>query len=154
LRIRDTREAIERTRSQRTDSQGLNVVSVVQHFPRNMDPELVRAPFRLFQQQALQLGAFRDFRFYNGSGFAGTDFLTTLTPGQVAAAIEKFKAESLHASEFHPDAWPTVVVGNIAELEGKLAGAAGDKYTYRELDDLTEKIQKTLQAVPIVSKVE
>src|SRR5215467_5224649 len=154
LRIRDTREAIEHARSERKDAKGLNVISVIQHFPRSTDPELVRAPFRLFQEQAMQSGMLSDFRFYSGSGFAGADFVTRLTAGQISAAIDKFKAENLHASEFHPDAWPTVVIGNVSELEGKLTAAAGDKYTYRELDDLTEKIQKTLQAVPIVSKVE
>ncbi|HEX7289051.1 MAG TPA: efflux RND transporter permease subunit, partial [Candidatus Angelobacter sp.] len=154
LRIRDTREAVERVRAERKENQGLHVISVIQHFPRSMDPELVRPHFRLFLQQTAGLGAFRDFRFYNGSGFAGADFLTTLTADQVSAAIDKFKAENLHQAEFHPDAWPTVVVGDISELEGKLTAAAGDKYTYRELEDLTEQMQKTLEAVPIVSKVE
>jgi hypothetical protein len=154
LRIRDTREQIEHARSERKSANGMNVVSVVQHFPRNLDPELVRAPFRLFQQQAMQSAVFLDFHFYSGSGFAGTDFLTTLTADQVAAVVEKFKAENLHAAEFHPDAWPTLVIGDLSELESKMTAAAGDKYTYRELEDITETMQKTLQAVPIVSKVE
>jgi len=154
LRIRDTRAQIEHARSERKSTNGMNVVSVVQHFPRNLDPELVRAPFRLFQQQAMQSAVFKDFHFYSGSGFAGTDFLTSLTPDQVAAAVTRFKAEYLHAAEFHPDAWPTLVIGNLSELESKMTAAAGDKYSYRELEDITETMQKTLQAVPIVSKVE
>src|SRR5215467_106058 len=154
LRIRDTREQIARARSERKSTNGMNVVSVVQHFPRNLDPELVRAPFRLFQQQAMQSAVFQGFHFFSGSGFAGTDFLTTLSADQVAAAVEKFKAENLHAAEFHPDAWPTLVIGDLSELERKMTAAAGDKYTYRELEDITETMQKTLQAVPIVSKVE
>src|SRR5215467_7906425 len=125
LRIRDTREAIEQARVQRKETKDLNAISVVQHFPRNMDPELIREPFRLFQRQAIEAGQFSDFRFYSGSGFAGADFLTTLNAEQVAAAIDKFKQENLHASEFHPDAWPTVVVGDVQELTAKMTAAAG-----------------------------
>src|SRR5262249_19885454 len=74
LRIRDTREAIERVRSARTSTNGMHEISIVQHLPRSLDPELVRAPFRLFQQQAMESPNFQDFRFYSGSGFAGADF--------------------------------------------------------------------------------
>ena len=45
-------------------------------------------------------------------------------------------SERLRASEFHPDAWPAVVIRDPAEAAARLAAAAGDKYTYRALDDV------------------
>src|SRR5262249_37107716 len=40
------------------------------------------------------------------------------------------------------------------ETESKLAAVAGAKYSYRELDDFTALIQRTLQGTPEVSKVD
>ena len=34
------------------------------------------------------------------------------------------------------------------------SAVAGDKYTYRDLDDFTDTIQRSLKTLPIVSKVE
>ena len=36
----------------------------------------------------------------------------------------------------------------------RLQAVAGDKYTYRDLDDFTDTIQRSLKTLPIVSKVE
>ena len=36
----------------------------------------------------------------------------------------------------------------------RLAAVAGDKYSYRELDEFTDLIQKTVQTIPAASKVE
>ena len=65
----------------------------------------------------------------------------------------KFIRERLHASEFHPDVWPPLVVDDPANTKDRVAAVAGDKYTYRELDDYTDLIKRTLQTVPEVSKV-
>ena len=56
-------------------------------------------------------------------------------------------------SEFHPDIWPPVVIRDPAETAAKLAAVAGDKYSYRELDDFSDLIKRTLQNVPQVSKI-
>ena len=45
------------------------------------------------------------------------------------------------------------VATDPADTESMLLRAAGDKYTYRELDDFTDLIQRTLQGIPQVSKV-
>ena len=62
--------------------------------------------------------------------------------------------EHFHRSEIHPDSWQPVFVRDPQETETKLAAVAGDKYSYRELDDYTALIQRTLQGTPEVSKVD
>ena len=56
--------------------------------------------------------------------------------GQPARRMSSaFIRDRLRASEFHPDAWPPVVVRDPPTPRPSLAAVAGDKYTYRELDD-------------------
>src|SRR5262249_11874094 len=57
------------------------------------------------------------------------------------------------AADFHPDSWPPVVIRDLQETRVKLAGVAGDKYSYREMDDFTDKVEKALKGVPQASKV-
>ena len=45
------------------------------------------------------------------------------------------------------------IIGDPAEAEAKLTEFAGAKYSYRQLDDFTDLIQRTLQGVPEVSTV-
>jgi multidrug efflux pump subunit AcrB len=65
----------------------------------------------------------------------------------------RFVLERLKASEFHPDAWPVAVIRNTADAQARLSAVAGDKYSYRELDDYTDLMTRTLKTLPIVSKV-
>jgi len=45
------------------------------------------------------------------------------------------------------------VIRDPNETRPKLAAVAGDKYSYREMDDFTDLIEKTLKSVPQASKV-
>src|SRR5262249_28668172 len=67
--------------------------------------------------------------------------------------VQQFMTERMQSSEFHPDAWPPFVVRNPQETPAKLSAVAGDKYSYRQMDDFTDLIEKTLKTVPQVSKV-
>jgi multidrug efflux pump subunit AcrB len=76
-----------------------------------------------------------------------------LADAAIAAVVNRFLREHLRLSERHPDMWNFAIIRDPRETQTKLATAAGDKYSYRELDDFTELIQRTLQTVPLVSKV-
>ena len=69
------------------------------------------------------------------------------------SAIDWVK-ENLHRSEIHPDAWKAVFIRDPEETEAKLAAVAGDKYSYRDLDDYTDLIGRTLQGAPEVAKID
>ena len=47
-----------------------------------------------------------------------------------------------------------MVIRDPAETRARLLAVAGDKYTYREMDDLTELMKRTFQTVTQVSKVD
>ncbi len=88
-----------------------------------------------------------------GAGFVGVD--GDFGPDDVATTefANKFLRERLRPSEIHPDLWPIALVSDLSQTDKVLTAAAGDKYSLKELDDYSELIQRTLEAVPEVSKV-
>ena len=67
---------------------------------------------------------------------------------------DRLIVERLHQSEIHPDSWPAAFIRDPADTEARLAAVAGDKYSYRELDDFTDLMGRTLQGAPEVAKID
>jgi multidrug efflux pump subunit AcrB len=128
-------------------------VAVVVSYAGLVSPDL---PLRSRDQVARYLvaqGIARDVRPLDGPGFAGLDMATDLDDTALGAVIERFAREVLGAPRIHPDAWAPAIIRDPAETEAKLATVAGPRYTYRELDDATDIIQRALERVPLASTV-
>ena len=135
-------------------SQSQRRKSIVAVYPKSIDSAEVE---RKLSWAAQELAAERmgsDARAFSGSGFTGLDLTTTLSDSDLAALLKKWTNEKLQTDEFHPDAWKPAIIGDPATTAAALQAAAGDKYTYRDLDDFTDTIQRSLKTLPIVSKVE
>src|SRR5262249_2131834 len=87
-----------------------------------------------------------------GPQFVGVDGITTLSDSALIADLRRFVEERLRVSEIHPDAWQAVVIRSPEDAPRQLRAAVGDKYSYRELEDFTDVIQRTFQAVKQVTK--
>jgi multidrug efflux pump subunit AcrB len=150
LRADQVRSAIEQVRSGASGPRA----SVVYNFPPSISIASVSRPARLYLAQAVQDGVFRDTRLVEGADFIGVDGATDLDDAKIMAHLQQFVQERLRISEFHPDAWRAAIIRNPAETRARLLAVAGDKYTYREMDDLTELMKRTFQTVAQVSKVD
>jgi multidrug efflux pump subunit AcrB len=128
-------------------------VTLVHGLPSSVPAELVRRPLRAFAEAATSDGVLRDARVIVGAGFVAIDAATDADDRGLLAYTTRYVSERLRASEFHPDAWPVAIVRDPAEAHARLLAVAGDKYSYRELDDYTDLIARTLKTRPIVSKV-
>jgi multidrug efflux pump subunit AcrB len=128
-------------------------VALVHGMPSTVPADLVRGPVRLFTQAGEAEGMFRDARPINGQGFVGVDVATDKDDATLRDWATRFVLERLKSSEFHPDAWPVAVIRHTADTQARLSEVAGDKYSYRELDDYTDLMTRTLKTLPIVSKV-
>jgi multidrug efflux pump subunit AcrB len=128
-------------------------VTLVQNLPAAVPTDLISRPLRLFAETGAAEGIFDDARLVIGSGFIGVDAVSEGNDRALREYVERFTRERLRASEFHPDAWPVAVVRDPAETLASFKTVAGDKYSYRELDDFTDLIARTLKTLPIVSKV-
>jgi multidrug efflux pump subunit AcrB len=72
------------------------------------------------------------------------------------ALLELQRAEidrRIKKSEFIPDVWQPIIIRDPNQTTAKMNAAAGDKYSYREIDDFTDAIEKTIKTIPVVSKV-
>jgi multidrug efflux pump subunit AcrB len=143
--IRDARA----TRSQGADGVPATLVAC---FPHSLDGRELELVGKELSDWAEARGA-RDVKLLGGPGFFAIDSLTRADDQKILEAARSFVAERLRASEIHPDVWPLTVIRDPAETRAKLAAVAGEKYSYRELDNYTDQLSKALQAVPAVARV-
>ncbi len=151
LRADQVRAAIERLR--RGARPGPRV-TLVYNFPPSISAPSVVRPAMLYLDQATRDGVLRDARVLQADGFVGVDGVSELDDAQLLTHLRRFVEERLRVSEFHPDAWPAVLIRDPGDARAKLLAVAGDKYTYRELDAFTDLMKRTFQTVKQVSKVD
>ena len=154
LRARSVKKAIEQLRATQPKNAPQPRVSIVVSFPQSVAAEEVRMSFQLVDQLGLRQGTFQDPYMFQGPGFIGIDVSSTMNDAALQAWGERVTQEHFHRSEFHPDSSRAVFIRDPKDTESKLAAVAADKYSYRELDDFTALIQRTLQGTPEVSKVD
>jgi multidrug efflux pump subunit AcrB len=150
LRAETMRRSIETTRAA---ASGGPRVSLLANMPESVPLDLVRRSVRLFADAAAREGVLDDVRVFTGSGFVGVDGISSADDSTIQQYAHTFVRERLRASEFHPDAWPVIVVRDPVDLRARLAAAAGDRYTYRELDEYTDLLVRAVKTLPMVSKV-
>jgi multidrug efflux pump subunit AcrB len=95
-----------------------------------------------------------DPRLIEGPGFLGIDTATTLDDGPLLEGMLRFSSGRLRLSELHPDLWRPAVVRDPKTTLTRLKAVAGPRYSHRQLDDYTDTLQRYLQSVPAVSKVQ
>ncbi|HBY59801.1 MAG TPA: AcrB/AcrD/AcrF family protein, partial [Solibacterales bacterium] len=88
-----------------------------------------------------------------GASFIGFDADPLAGVDAIERAVARLARERLQAPELHPDVWKPVVAASPAAVRAALSRAEGLRYTHRELDDFTERIEKALKALPQVSRV-
>ncbi|HYO91733.1 MAG TPA: efflux RND transporter permease subunit, partial [Pyrinomonadaceae bacterium] len=152
-RSKALQQAIERERAQASTGGNLSRFTLVLNGPGSMQPRLLRSPVEMFLSFIREKNVAGDVRVIEGEGFIGFDGQSEKDDEQLLSYVRQFVNERLQASEFHPDAWPPAIIRDPAETHAKLMAVAGDKYSHREMDDFTDLIERTLKAVPQVSKV-
>src|SRR6185295_1272261 len=144
------REAIENARG----GQPAGRATVLFCFPSSVPVEQAQRPFALFAAQAQRDGIARDVRSLSVGSCSGVDFQTTSSDADLRDYCRQFVDQRLLAHDFHPDAWGPIVVRDPGSAKDGIAEAVSHRYSYRQLDDFTDLIQRTLQRVPQVAKVE
>jgi multidrug efflux pump subunit AcrB len=126
--------------------------SLVASFPRGDKPLELEGAARELAAHARELGA-EDVRSFDGEGFVGIDLRGHAADADLEQMASTFLDDRLGASALHPDVWAFALIRDPAETEARLTAVAGDKYSYRELEDYSDKIKKALQSAKLVSKV-
>ncbi|MBI3424571.1 MAG: efflux RND transporter permease subunit [Acidobacteria bacterium] len=150
-RAQAVRAAIERARPKAGDRAALVI-----GLPTTIPPRRVQAAQDELARFLKESGVADNVRGFNGSGFIGADFDGFHDDEELLEQTGKFLRESLPIAGFQPEVWQPVIIRDwrdVKDIEAKLQQGAADKYSYRELDDYTDLIARTLQAIPLVSKV-
>ena len=153
LRARAVRLKIEQTRAGEGPKAPQPRVSIITSFPLSISPTLVRQTFQEVVNLGARNGVLRDLHYFEAPGFVGVDLSTDLSDAELRALGNKLIEEKVNRSEIHPDAWVAMYVRDPQDTEARLTEVAGAKYSYRELDNYTDLIQRTLQGAPEVSQV-
>ncbi|MGH9747624.1 MAG: efflux RND transporter permease subunit [Candidatus Acidiferrales bacterium] len=154
VRARAVEAALTKVRSERRGKAEGNPVSLVYCYPYSTPRDAVERGVRYFIRSAEAEHILLQTRVVHGPGFAAADAFTDKSDAEVLAYIHSFVETRLHESELHPDSWPAVVVRDPSEVGAKLAAAPGNKYTYRQLDEYTDLLSRTLVGAPEVSRVD
>ncbi len=154
LRARGVRQAIEDSRKSLPPAAAAKRVSIVFGFPRSVSAAAVHLGFDAFIRTAVKDGIIRDYRPVEGPGFVGVDASTSFNDAQIQEYGQKYVRERLHESEIHPDAWGPMFIHNPDETRAAIAAAGGAKFSYRELDDFTDLIGRTVLGAPQASKIQ
>jgi multidrug efflux pump subunit AcrB len=153
-RAAEIRKAIERERADVPQVNRTGRFTIVIDLAQAASPRLLQTPLNLFIDYLKEKKAARDLHTIESASAIGVDGLSELNDLQLLALVQQFVSERLQASELHPDAWFPIVVHEPGETEQKLTVVAGDKYTYRQMDDFTDLIDRTLKTAGTVSKVD
>lgn len=68
-------------------------------------------------------------------------------------AVRRLWEELPQRADIHPDVWDPIVINSDAPIIDALRHQAGPKYSYRELDDFTDRMEKAIKIAPEVSRV-
>lgn len=148
LRARDIRAGLEKARGARPGR-----FSVVVAFPRFEDNRPARRLAQEVKNAFGQVAGMTGLEVVDGPGFAAIDGWSGKSDTEILQEMNAFLEKQAWRAEIHPDTWQPFVVRGLSELPSVLARAAGDKYTFRDLDQFTDQIEKCLKTVAQVSKV-
>ena len=154
LRSIAIKKAIVQTRAELAKNAPQPRVSVVYAFPMSVAPGPVRSDFEKIAAIAARNHTLNDLHFFQGPGYVGLDASTTFDDATIRERGEKLIVGELHRSEIHPDAWQPAIIRDPADTEKRLQEVAGAKYSYHDLDNYTDLLQRSLQGVPETSKVQ
>lgn len=149
LRARGVREAIEKERG---DTKGR--ATALYCYPASVAPAAFERTFGIFAAHAQHDGIARDVHPLSVGSCSGIDFATAKSDAEIRSYARQFVEKQLQEYDFHPDAWGPIIIRDPQSTKERLAEVASDRYSYRQLDDFTDLIQRTLQRVPEVAKVQ
>jgi len=150
LRARGVQDAIQKVR------QGVmsGRVAVLYCYPASVSPAVIERPFAILAAQAERDGFAHDVRSLSVGSCSGIDFATNKSDEEIRAYGQQFVQKKLQEYDFHPDAWGPIIIRDPQSTKDRIAEVANNRYSFRQLDDFTDLIQRTLQRVPEVAKVQ
>jgi len=129
-------------------------LSFVIPLPSSVDNTALKSVIELLTINLLEDGIASDINQLNGASFIGLDLTPLVNEEILSEYVTTFSKEKLGHSSFHIDAWDPVLIKDPSETKKKLKAVDGDKYSYRDLENITELMAETYQTLQEVSIIE
>jgi hypothetical protein len=153
VRAKEVGEAIARHRAEYGPAGGGTRFTIVSTLTHPVTTRVVQDPLNLLVDYLKEKGVASDLHVIIEPGFVGVDGVSEASDETLIEHTRHFINERLQATDFHPDSWPPVVIRDPQQTRERLSLVAGDKYSYRQMDDFTDIIEKGLKNVPQATKV-
>ena len=132
------------------DPSSLNVVLCSSGSP---DPSFLREAAALLGDAMVRRGLGTTVRTVDRDSFVVITLATHDDPGTLGRAVRRVWDELPQRADIHPDVWDPIVLTPGVSLLDVMGREAGPKYSYRELDDFTDRIEKAIKVAPEASRV-
>jgi multidrug efflux pump subunit AcrB len=132
---------------------GPATVDVVLCSSGSPDPSFVREAASLLGDALVRQGVAMGVRAIEGDSFVVMRLSTPNDVGASARAVRRVWEELPQRADIHPDVWDPIVIAPGVSLVEILQREAGPKYSYRELDDFSDLIEKAIKIAPEASRV-
>ncbi len=154
IRARNIRLAVEEVRSSMSEEAAEQSVSFVIALPGSINTDSLRNVFELLSIALMEDGLAEGVSYFEGPSFVGLDVvLTYASEEEFLAYTSSFSKQMLGFSGFHIDAWEPILITDPDDTLERLKAVEGDKYSYRELDNITQLMTETIQTIDEVSIV-
>jgi multidrug efflux pump subunit AcrB len=117
------------------------------------DPSFVQEAGGLLGDALIRQGLANDLHAISGVNFVVLRMSPRREVSNWARAVQRVWEELPQGADIHPDVWAPIVVAPGGDVVDALRRHAGPKYSYRELDDFTDRIEKEIRGAPEASRV-
>jgi multidrug efflux pump len=117
------------------------------------DPWFVREAATLLADALVRQGVGSSARLIQGESFVIIRLSAPREPGASSRAVQRAWEDLPQRADLHPDVWDPIVITPGVALVDVLSREAGPKYSHRELDDFTDRIDKAIRNAPESSRV-
>jgi len=118
-----------------------------------VDPSFLREAAELLRTQIENRRLGTELQITQGQNFVAIHMSSTHAASELARAIQRAWEQMPQRADVHPDVWDPIVLSPDSPIENTLRKHAGPKYSYRELDDFTDQIEKAIKVAPEASRV-
>jgi hypothetical protein len=113
---------------------------------------VLQDPLNLLTAYLKEKGVASDVHVVIEPGFVGVDGVSDASDETLLDDMRVYQRTPAGLG-FSSDSWPPVVIRDPEKTRERLSLVAGDKYSYRQMDDFTDIIEKGLKSVPQATKV-
>jgi multidrug efflux pump subunit AcrB len=117
------------------------------------DPSFLVEAAGLLGDALVRQGIGADARLIEGQTFVIIRLSTLSDATAASRAVRRVWEELPQRADIHPDVWDPIVITPGISLVEVLTREAGPRYSYRELDDFTDRIEKAIRLAPEASRV-